>query len=378
MNAPASQVLDSTNTVWGMPLQPAACPVCKQVYLLIPGQGNQSCPLCEHAVLVPQPSAWLRPATPELVLPFNPDLPNRIPDLLEAFVEDVWLKPEDFSAATLQQRLRPVYESRWLVDGQVVGSWQAETGFNYQVKSSQESYSSGSWNSQERVETRIRWEKRLGQINRSYQNISVPAFSRSQLMENLVGGYDTRPSLPYSPAMVGQAVVHIPDLQPDEVWLAAQSQFNQAAAADIQAACQAQHTRNVSLHADYPSLNWTQLLLPLYSTFYRDDDGQVHSIFINGQSGQIGGVRLASQRKGWQWAGILGGSALAALIGAILFFLAGTLFPPVAVLGIILIIAAIVLGISAIFPAVSPWQWNRSQHETPWFSIPSSGEVTKK
>ena len=374
MNAPAAQVLDSLSSLWGLPLQPAGCQVCKQVYLLNPGQENQPCPVCGQASLTPQP-AWLRPAAPECVLPFNPNLSRQVPAILEAFLKDVWLKPDDFNSAALQQRLRPLYWTRWLVDGQVAGSWQAEAGFDYQVKSSQEAYVNGSWASRELVETRVRWEPRLGQIKREYQNIGVPAFSRQVQMDAMLGGYDTRQVSAYAPAMVGQAAIHAPDLQPDEVWQTAQHLFDQSAAADIQTACQAQHNRNVSLRATYESLNWTQLLLPLYCTSYRDDDGVVHPIFINGQTGQIGGVRLASQRKGWQWAGILGGSALAALLVAVLFFLAGALFPPAAALGIILVIAAIALGISAIFPAVSPWQWNRSQTEAPWFPIPTSGEV---
>ena len=378
MTAPATQVLESFSAVWNLELRPAGCPTCKQVYLLHPGQDQSRCPLCGQASLVPQPAAWLHPTAPELVVPFNPAIANQIPTLLTSFVKEVWLKPDDFTAANLQQRLRPVYETRWLVDGQVVGSWQAEEGFDYQVKSSQESYSSNGWRSRDVVETRIRWEARLGQVQRAYQNISVPAFSHQQQLDALVGGYDTRAAVSYNPAVVGQAAVHIPDLQPDEVWQAAQSLFNQAAAGEIQNACQAQHNRNVSIHAGYAGLNWTEMLLPLYSSYYQDDDGRVHSILINGQTGRIGGMRVASQHKGWQWAGILGGSALAALLAAVLFFLAGAMFPPAALPGAILIIAAIVLGISAIFPAVSPWQWNRGQNETSWFSIPSSAEVSKK
>ena len=377
MNAPDIQILDSLSGLWGLPLQPAGCPVCKQVYLLHPGQENLTCPICGQAVLQPQP-AWLRPASPELVVPFHPGLTQQIPAILENFVKDIWLKPDDFNAPSLQQHLRPLFGTQWLVDSQVTGSWQAEEGYDYQVKSSQDSYKSGAWYSREVVETRIRWEPRIGQINRLFQNILVPAFSRQEQLQATVGGFDTRSSGAYASASVGQVPIHAPDLQPDEVWQVARSAFNQAAAVDIQAACQAQHCRNVSLAADYESLNWTQLLLPLYYTHYHDDDGKVHPIFINGQTGQIGGVRLASQRKGWQWAGILAGTALAALVIALLFFMGGALFPPAIALGVVFVIAAIILGISAIFPAVSPWQWNRSQNETSWFLIPSSGEVSRK
>ena len=377
MNAPTTQVLDSLSSLWGLALQPAGCRVCRQVFLLHPGQQNLVCPMCGQAALQPQP-AWLRPAAPELVVPFHPTLPQQIPAILENFVKDIWIKPDDFNAAALQQHLKPLYCTQWLVDSQVNGAWQAEAGFDYQVKSSRESYSRGSWNSREVVETRIRWETRMGQIKRFYQNILAPAFSRQQQLQAWIGRFDTRRSASYAPAAIGQVPIHAPDLQPDEAWQVTQAAINRAAAADIQTACQAQHARNVSLDAAYESPNWTQLLLPLYYTSYHDDNGQVQPVFINGQSGQIGGLRLASQRKGWQWAGILGGASLAALVVALIFFLAAALFPPAVILGGVLIIAAILLGISAIFPAVSPWQWNRSQSQASWFLIPSSGEVSKK
>ena len=61
MNAPTTQVLDSLSSLWGLALQPAGCRVCRQVFLLHPGQQNLVCPMCGQAALQPQP-AWLRPA----------------------------------------------------------------------------------------------------------------------------------------------------------------------------------------------------------------------------------------------------------------------------------------------------------------------------
>ena len=57
---------------------------------------------------------------------------------------------------------------------------------------------------------------------------------------------------------------------------------------------------------------------------------------------------MASQRKGWQYAGILAGIALVILIIAVLCFLLGAVFPPLAALGAVFIFAAIALGIGAI------------------------------
>ncbi|MCE1252137.1 MAG: hypothetical protein LWX83_01170 [Anaerolineae bacterium] len=372
MTAPAVEVFESLKESWGLALQPAGCPFCKQVHLISSDAQNRLCPACNQADLIPQP-AWLTPSAPELIVPFAPALTARIPSILEKFVNEVWLKPDDFNLETLRSRMRPLYWTQWLVDGQVIGNWKAESGFDYQVKSSQEFYKNNSWQSQELIEGRIRWEVRLGQIKRLYQNISIPAFSQNQQRRSLIGDYDLRQAAPYHPDSIGAAFIQTPDLQPQEVWQAAQAGFNRQAGLEVQQASQAQHLRNFSLDAAYESLNWTQLLLPLYSTFYRDDEGCIHSILINGQTGSIGGVRLASQRKGWQWAGILGIVSLVLLIFSVLCLSLGALFPPVVLVGTLLVFMAIIFGIAAIFPAVSPWQWNRSQQNIPRFPPQSNG-----
>jgi hypothetical protein len=74
-------------------------------------------------------------------------------------------------------------------------------------------------------------------------------------------------------------------------------------------------------------------------------------------------MRLASQKKGWQWAGIL--LAIAAVTFALALLCAGIglVFPPVMILGILVGIVALVLACAAIVPAAWPWQWNRGQVE---------------
>ncbi len=372
MNAPAVEVLDSLNSLWRLPLQPAGCPVCKQVHLVFSEQQNIICPACSQAQLLAQ-SAWLTPSAPELVVPFSQTLSSQIPAILDKFVGEVRFKADDFSVETLRQRLRPLYWTQWLVDSEVIGHWKAESGYDYQVKSSQEFYRNNTWQTRELLEGRVRWEIRLGQIKRLYQNISVPAFSQHQQRRSLIGDYDLRQAAPYHPESIGQAVIQAPDLQTQEVWSNAQSGIKQRAGLDVQQASQAEHIRNFSLEADYESLNWTQLLLPLYSTYYRDDNGQTHTILINGQNGQIGGVRMASQRKGWQWAAILAAISVAALILAALCLFLGAVIPPVTLLGTLLVFVAIAFGATAIFPAVAPWQWNRSQQNIPRFPPQSNG-----
>jgi hypothetical protein len=362
MNSPAlppTQVIESAATLWGAALQPAGCPQCRQAHLVEAARLGQPCPNCARGHLAPQPAS-LRPEPPELLVPFHKSRQD-VRLVLTNFTKEVWLRPDDCDAEQMLQRAMPVYWPMWLVDCEVTGDWQAETGFDYQVKSSQESYTGSGWSSQDIVETRIRWEPRAGQIDRHYDNIAVPAVSEHQHLTRHVGAYQLAQAAAYAPAQVAGAALRVPDLPPESAWPLAQANLDQAAGEECRQAAAAQHLRNFSLRAAYESLHWTQLLLPLYATYYTDDNGQRHPIYINGQTGTIGGVRLASQRKGWMWAGITLGVAAAVFVVALLVSALGMVFPPAIIIGVILGIAALGLACGAIVPAAWPWQWNRRQ-----------------
>ena len=134
-------------------------------------------------------------------MPFSTNLPQKIPAIFEKFVGEVWLRTDDFNVSSLSQRLRPLYWTQWLADSQVIGSWKAEVGYDYQVKSSQENYHHGNWHSTELLETRIRWEVRVGQIVRPYQNVSAPAYSHYAQRMSLIGDYDTRQTAAFAPSV---------------------------------------------------------------------------------------------------------------------------------------------------------------------------------
>jgi hypothetical protein len=263
----------------------------------------------------------------------------------------------DFTPGSLLQRMRPVYFPMWLVDSDVAGVWKGEAGFDYQVKSSQESYYEGRWVSRDVVETRIRWEPRLGQMQRHYDNITVPAVIDHQALMGYLGGFHFDQAVAYKPILIGTADLRVPDLQPEYAWPAAAAGLQRAAADECMKAAGAGHFRQYALSPSYSGVNWTQLLLPLYISYYTRDDGQPQVVWVNGQTGAVGGLRLASQKRGWQLAGILELIALA-LIG---LGLLAVIIPPITLLGVLMAFAGFLLAIFGVVPAVWPWQWNRGQ-----------------
>ncbi len=359
MTASNSQIIEETQTVWGLALQPAGCNVCRRAYLTPAERLGQPCPVCARGALAPQP-AFMRPEPPELTLPFARQ-PADLRAALEAFVKPVWLRPDDLDAGRLAQRAVPVFWPLWLVDADLAGGWQAELGFDYQVQSSQEAYQGGQWTTTELLETRARWEPRCGEIRRRYHNVATPALTDQAALTAGLGEYPLAEARPYAADDLRSAAVRVPDLPPESAWPAAQAQLERLAAADCQAAAGAQHVRQIRLAVDYAAPHWTQLLVPVYATYYTDDAGQRQPVLINGRSGRISGRRLASARKGQQLALGLGAGALGVFLLGLVLALAGALFPPLVVLGGLLILAGFALGAGALAPALWPGQWNRRQ-----------------
>lgn len=357
---PSVEIIPEASQLWGASHQPTGCPQCGTGFLLAGDPARQRCPACWNANLAPQP-ARLRPEPPELVIPFSKTAREFLPQA-QKFLQPVWLRPDDLQAERLVQRAVPVYLPHWLVDGTVQGSWQAQVGYDYQVQSSQERYSGSQWQVQKTVETRIRWEPRLGQIERRYANLPTLASSAARALLERLGAPNPQQGQPYQPGLLQNALVRIPDLPPESAWPAARQRFDQSAAESCQVAAAGQHIDQFRLVAEYQAQQWTQLLQPYYASAYQDDEGRLQTILIDPFSGELSGPRLASTRKAWMVSGI---AALVAIILLVLGagLLAGTaIAPPLSVLGVLASVSGVAAAIFALAPILWAWSWNRRQN----------------
>ena len=357
-NLPPTEIHPAGADLWGLSYQPLGCRACGQAFLAPADWEAKLCPHCLEGQLAPQP-ARLRSEPPELLLPFQRG-PDNLRPALEKFTSGVWLASDDFSPAVLQQRLVPIFWPIWLVDGQVSGSWQAEVGFDYQVKSSQEFYASGGWRSREVIETRIRWEPRLGGLTRTYNNLTAPAISDQDRLLAQTGPSPYDQAVPYSAETLRGAALRIPDQAPEEAWPQAQSAFERSAAAECQQAASGQHLRGFKLQPAYAGVNWTQLLVPMYVSYYMDDHGKRVAVMINGTTGKISGRRLASPRKGLRWAGVSLLLAVALFVLALAVYALGRgALPQLTVVSPVLWLLGFLAAGFAAVPAAWPHIWNR-------------------
>lgn len=347
-------------TIWQRPLQATNCEYCDWTFLTELDTPLGKCPHCYRLELTPLTEEDLPEIfKPELMLPFN--LPEeQIRDHLTKFSKSYWLPPKDLKSGLLADRLQRIYIPAWLVDSEVEAVWQAEVGFNYEVVSHQESYQQSSWVTREVKEVKVRWEPRAGHLKRKYENIQAPAIEEVASLKEKLGTFDRPNAGPYAVGALAGALVRLPNRNPVDAWPDAQPAFQKQASEECQSAAAAQHIRQYGWQPDFSAQNWTLLLLPIYSTYYLDDDGQPLPILLNGRTGQISGTKKASMKRAKKYARNL------AILAAVLFLATLALLLLRPNLALFTLILTLFIGLGAIVPIAQASRFNRSQE----FEIP--------
>lgn len=363
MSISSNILSDRLPTEWGIQRIIADCTNCHSSFLIPEIELEIACPICFQGNLKQSPSLF-RSEPPERIIPSKIDS-NKANSLLDKFVNEVKMRCDDFSTRQLINRMKLLYLPMWLVDATIIGQWYATAGFPQQVKSSVEKFSNGSWKSQDVIEKKLRWEKRSGEISRRYDNIAVLASTDfNKFLTNAdKNDYDLNQSIPYSPSIIANHRIAVPNIEPDVAWQNAQPSFEKLAYNDVVIACDADKIQDYHLNPNFHNLTWTQVLLPVLTTYYLDDDGQYQVVMINGQTGAIKGKRIASQRKGFLYAGVAFTIALATFLLGLGAFAIAPIFPPISFLGLLFIPIAIIATIVAGYFMVLPWSWNKAQYQ---------------
>jgi len=356
---PAPEIIPEGQTLWETDRQPTGCSYCQRIYLIKIEDHGAVCPLCGRGTLEAQP-AYIRRTNPERLLPFRISR-DALQPIYQRFISPVWIKPRELNPETLLRNTRPVFWPLWLVDSDVSGHWQMEAGFDYQVETAQEVYAQDGWRSRKKIETRVRWEPRVGQLNTRVDNVITPALEEYKNRLKMTGPYQLDTGIDFNPALLENAFLELPDLSPEAAWPLAKPDFGRPLAELCQAASGAQHTREFNLQAEFANQNWTEFFLPLYATHYRDDAGEPQVLIVNAETGAIQGPRLASRQRGNQIAGVIGAIAGGLFLLTLICLLLNTIFPPAGLIAGLSGFLGLIAGILAIVVVAWPGQWNRNQ-----------------
>ena len=343
------------------------CEWCDWTMLRPLSSTHDTCPHCGSdrvTELDAQSDAPVYTQPPELVVPFSASR-ERIETALTLFAKKTWFAPKDLQAAHLVNRLRKLCLPMWLVDTAVSAQWEAEVGFNYEVVSHREQFKNDRWQTQRYTETKVRWEPRVGTLNRQYNNVAAPALEEQQQIEARLGKVDVVAGRPYQPDDLRDAIICMPNRPPEDAWPDAAVSLQQMAGRECGLAAAGNHLRGYRWSPAYQGKHWTQLLYPLYVTHYWDDDAQVQMVFLHGTTGKLAGAQRASIKKARQWSLIIGGVAAALVLVGLLLLLLGSVWQPdLLPTGSLLLTIAFWIGLAALVPVGSAWYVNRFKYLT--------------
>jgi hypothetical protein len=351
-------------SAWGVNLEGAVCEHGDWSYLLPLGRLPLQCPNCLQAALSPlaeQVDDLPYNQPPELCLPFSVAT-DRLSQNIQNFASRIWFAPGDLKPSNLKERLQRLYLPMWLVDSRVQATWQAEAGFNYEAVSHQDQFdeNKGGWVSRRVTETRIRWAPRLGRLRRAYHNIVAPALEEHSALKQKLGPYKLDTAQPYRAESLANTMVRLPNRAPVDAWPEAIPPIQSAAAEECRRACQADHWREFRWQAEYANQHWTLLLLPIYLTYYLDDDDHSQPILIHGQTGQLSGPQRASMKRAQRMALIIVAVAVIFFLLSLIVALASIFRPPLLLIAGIGLVMALIIGLLALLPLAIAWQFNRT------------------
>lgn len=362
-----SQGLQGYQSLWGENLWAGSCDQCNSQYILPLEPLTGNCPTCvNNKLMVYDPSTTkkiLDEQLPELIIP--PSLsPATIMERIKQFLSGLWFAPSDLTIDHLNSRIILMYIPLWLVDTEVDSQWWAETGFNYEIVSHQDYYDEnrGGWFSREIKEPRIRWEPRLGTLHRTYLNLALPALEDHSHWFRALGYYDEHEAKPFEPKMISSAFVHLPNRGKADSWPDALPRLQEIAGSECKNAAGANHIRDFRWTPKIHNQNWTLMLVPIFRSFYLDDENQPCSILINGKTGQISGDKRASMKRAQRitiWTLI---AAFLLLISSLIGFGISIVIPAGLLLAAGLLILAIVTTFLAFLPPLIVWRIN---HQNP-------------
>lgn len=346
---------------WGPDWVLAGCASCNGVFVLPPEKVSLRCPACGQATLAQMHPADDRPVytqPPELLVSFQVK-EEALRRSVAKFAKSLWLAPADLNEASLLGRMQPVYLPMWLVDVQVQGEWQAEMGFDYEIVSHREQYQNSNWQTERVQETRVRWEQRVGRLKRQYDNRLAPALEEQAAIEAKIGRFPLQAQKAFDPGDLTGAIVRLPNRPPEDAWHDALPILQTAVSRDCREACEADHTRGFKWSPSFSNQVWTQMLLPLYTSYYLDDDNQAQMVLLHGQSGKLHGVRRASMQRAKRVAAMIGAvTAVFLLLTLALILLGSTVVEEALAWAGVAGVLTVGVGGTAVLPLVYAWYVN--------------------
>ena len=268
---------------WGAERKSVKCTKCGATTTLDPGVAASRCAFCATPAVVEAPptSDHVRPAG---LLAFAVDR-NAAAQRFRSWVSGLWFRPNDLKTKSSVTEMQGVYVPFWTFDALTHNRWAAEAGYHYTVQVP------AIVNGKQvmRTETRTRWEPASGFLEKTFDDVPVPA--SKGLPPGLARGIEPFPTgglVPYDPQYLSgflaeEYAVDLPD---------ALASAKERMTREIHAACGAavpgDTYRNLSVATAWSGVSCKNALLPVWISAYQYG-GKPFRFLVNGVTGKVDG-----------------------------------------------------------------------------------------
>lgn len=333
-------------TGWGTARHALHCEHCGAQTSLPPGDLTHTCPFCgsNHVLQQPSPQEQLRP---RFLVPFQV-APTDCQQIAQTWLGSSWMTPKVLKTSTRVADFKGVYMPYWTFDAQTSADWRAQVG--HTVTERHYDASSKSWKT--RTKTVWRWES--GHAQRVFDDLLIPGSTRfSKVLLRRMQAFDTRALVPYASSYLAGFLAHAYDVALEPAWKVSREEMRGATQKTCRGQASTSKIRNFSMSLDFSEESWRYVLMPVYVAAYQYD-GETYQVLINGQTGDIAGQRPVDWTKVWlAVAGMLAPGILLGLLGVLASVLGAVLPPTLAVGGVVIVLAFILLVVGIIFAAIT-------------------------
>jgi DNA-directed RNA polymerase subunit RPC12/RpoP len=252
---------------------------------------SDACPFCGAAiVLEPNAEAMI---TPEAVLPFGIQQAAALNSMRD-WIGSRWFAPNSLKALAAHEGIQGTYLPHWTFDSDSTTVYEGKRGDYYYTT---ESYTDSDGERQEREVRHTRWRSASGTVQRTFDDVLVPAVtSLPEDKLNELEPWDMPEVKPYQPEYLAGYQTLRYEVEPPEGFEKFKASVNSTIERDCLDDIGGDEQRLHATQIDWGELTFKLLLLPVWLAAYRYND-RAWRVMINARTGEVIGERPYSPWK---------------------------------------------------------------------------------
>ncbi len=272
------------------------CPACGAAITLAPHITSDQCPYCASHIVVKSGSTSTL-LKPKSLLPFIIDK-KKAGELFRAWLKKLWFAPSDLKKANVvSEKVNGIYVPYWTYDTRTYTSYTGQRGDYYYETVTYTTTESGRTVTRTRQVRRTRWTFAAGSVSNNFDDILVIAsHSLPQKYSERLEPWNLSKLVPYNDK-------YLSGFRSESYQVDVTTGLNEAKEKMIPIIRQTvrndiggNEQRILTMNTTYNDVTFKHILLPVWISSYRFKN-RVYRFLINGQTGEVQGERPWSVLK---------------------------------------------------------------------------------